>query len=766
MPASTILLALNDIPPGSVMADQLKRICEQLAEKGNDIARASTDEDALALVHSRADLSAALVSWDLRDDDGLVDRPAEGVLRALLRRFTRLPVFLVTTADTVDDLPLWVSRVICGYVWLLEDTPDFIAGRIVVAARRYQNELLPPFFRELRRFENSHEYSWHTPAHAGGVAFLKSAVGRALFDYYGERLFRTDLSISVGELGSLFEHTGPVGDAERNAARIFGADLTYFVLHGDSTADRLACHASIATDELVLVDRNCHKAIYHGLTLTGGRPVYLVPTRNGYGLMGPIPPGAMTRDAVNAQVARSPLTAGAVGEDPVYAVITNSTYDGLCYDAVRVAELLGASVPRLHLDEAWSAYARFNPLYDRRYAMSVDETTLPGEQRPTMISTQSTHKLLAALSQCSMLHIKNSTRSPVDHRQFNETFMMHATTSPSYPMIAGLDVAAAMMDGQSGVWLTDEAITEAIRFRQAVARIAQRLMAESDQPGWFFGTWQPDRVSDPNTGKTYSFAEAPLELLRTEPSCWTLDPGAKWHGFDGMDTGHCLLDPIKVTITCPGTDAHGTPSDMGVPARILTAYLDARRIVVEKTDAYTCLVLFSMGITKGKWGTLVDAMLDFKTLYDAGTPLAEVLPDLLTRHPDRYRGLSLRDLCTQMHDQLRATELIPLLDEAFTRLPHAVLTPAQTYQRLLRGGAEPVLLAELAGRTVATQVVTTPPGIPVLMPGENVGGNDEPTLRYLRALEALDHEFPGFPSETHGVHRDSSGGYWISCLRE
>ncbi|SFW70768.1 Orn/Lys/Arg decarboxylase N-terminal domain-containing protein [Amycolatopsis australiensis] len=765
MAGSTVLLALNDIPPGSVLDAQLARICEHLAADGHGVVRAGTDEDALALVQSRADLGAALVSWELPDSGGDRDVAAEAVLKALVNRFTRLPVFLVTSAASVDDLPLWVSEVICGYVWLLEDTPGFIAGRIGVAARRYRDEILPPFFRELRRFDDTHEYSWHTPAHAGGVAFLKSPVGRALFDYYGERLFRTDLSISVGELGSLFEHTGPIGDAERNAARIFGADLTYFVLHGDSTGDRIALHASVATDELVLVDRNCHKAIYHGLTLTGGRPVYLVPTRNGYGLMGPIPPAALGREAVADLVPRSPLADGAAAPDPVYAVITNSTYDGLCYDAVRVAELLGASVPRLHLDEAWFAYARFHPLYARRYGMAVDSGAVPDDVRPTVLSTQSTHKLLAAMSQSAMLHVKNAPRSPVEHRQFNETFMMHATTSPLYPMIAGLDVAAGMMDGPGGRWLVDEAVTEAIRFRQAVARIGRRIAAAGDRPGWFFGTWQPPEVGDPRTGQRYAFADAPLDLLRTEPSCWTLEPGADWHGFAGLEPGYCLLDPVKVSVTCPGTDARGTAADLGIPARILTAYLETRRIVVEKTDAYTCLILFSMGITKGKWGTLIDGLLDFKTLYDTGARLTEVLPRLVEDHPGRYAGLTLRDLCDQMHAHLRKSDLIPLLDSAFTHPPRPELTPARTYQRLLRGGTEPVRLAELAGRTVATQVVTTPPGIPVLMPGENTGGHDEPTLRYLRALEDFDRHFPGFPSETHGVARDAGGDYWITCLR-
>lgn len=559
MPGSTVLLALDDINSGSVLAAQLARICEHLAADGHDVVRAGTDDDALALVQSRADLTAALVSWDLEDADEVRDKPAEAVLKALLRRFTRLPVFLVTTAASVDDLPLWVSEAVCGYVWLLEDTPGFIAGRIGVAARRYQEELLPPFFRELRRFDDNHEYSWHTPAHAGGVAFLKSPAGRALFDYYGERLFRTDLSISVAELGSLFEHTGPIGDAERNAARIFGADLTYFVLHGDSTGDRIALHASIAIDELVLVDRNCHKAIYHGLTLTGGRPAYLVPTRNGYGLMGPIPVAALRREAVADIVARSPLAAGAAAADPVYAVITNSTYDGLCYDAVRVAELLGESVPRLHLDEAWFAYARFHPLYARRFGMAIDAETVPDAVRPTVFSTQSTHKLLAAMSQSAMLHVKNSPRSPVEHRQFNETFMMHATTSPLYPMIAGLDVAAGMMDGPGGRWLVDEAVTEAIRFRQAVARIGRRIATAGDRPVWFFGTWQPEEVVDPHSGRRHTFADAPLELLRSEPACWTLESDADWHGFPGLEPGYCLLDPVKVSVTCPGTDAKGTP---------------------------------------------------------------------------------------------------------------------------------------------------------------------------------------------------------------
>ncbi|MFD7660680.1 Orn/Lys/Arg decarboxylase N-terminal domain-containing protein, partial [Actinosynnema sp. NPDC059797] len=643
MTGSTILIATERAAEdNTVPAAKVAQVCAHLRECGHEVMVVHSTTDAASAITAQADLAAAVVSWELvggllRTSDTGPAVPG-GVLRMLLDRFSsRLPVFLLTTGDYSDETPLWVSEVINGWIWLLEDTPDFIAGRVDFAARQYLDHVLPPFFRELRRFDDTHPYSWHTPAHAGGIAFLKSPVGRAFFDYFGERLFRTDISVSVGELGSLFEHTGPVGEAERNAARIFGADETYFVLHGTSTSNRMIVHSAVANDEITLLDRNCHKAINHGVILTGARPVYLVPTRNGYGITGPIPPHRLTADAVREQVGRTPIASGAVRPDPSYAVITNSTYDGLCYDTARVTELLGASTRTLHFDEAWFAYGRFNPLYAGRYGMATDDVAVPREQRPTVFATHSSHKLLAALSQSAMIHVKSGGKAPFDRTRFNETYMMHGTTSPLYPMIASCDVAAGMMDGPAGNWLTTEAITEAVRFRQAMIRLGKRLADAGDRPPWFFGVWQPTEVTD----ERVPFHEAPLDLLRADPRCWALEPGAEWHGFRDLEPGFCLLDPVKVTITCPGVDALGEVSGFGIPARVVTAYLETRRIVVEKTDVYTFLVLFSMGITKGKWGTLLDALTDFKQLHDDGAPLGEVLPDLVKAHPERYRGLTL-----------------------------------------------------------------------------------------------------------------------------
>ncbi|AIV37994.1 Orn/Lys/Arg decarboxylase N-terminal domain-containing protein [Streptomyces sp. CCM_MD2014] len=765
MAEGLVLLAVEERPEdGSAAAGQLARIAEAIRESGLRVRWVVSATDAEAVLRTEAGVAAAVVAWDLPAATG--DGPGgAAVLRGIGRRFHNLPVFLVMAGEGLRELPLWVSQSVVGYVWPLEDTPAFIAGRIATAARTYRDNLLPPFFKALRRFDDAHEYSWHTPAHSGGVAFLKSPVGRAFHDYFGERLLRSDLSISVEELGSLFEHTGPIGEAERNAARVFGSDRTYFVLHGDSTCNRLVGHFSVTGDEIALVDRNCHKSVLHGLVVSGARPVYLVPTRNGYGLAGPLPPAEIAPESVAARGAASVLARDAVSTRPQYAVFTNSTYDGLCYDAVAAARAFAASTPRLHFDEAWFAYARFHPLYAGRYGMSVDEETFPGPDRPTVFATQSTHKLLAALSQGAMVHVRPAPRAPVEHDRFNEALMMHGTTSPLYPMIASLDVATAMMDGPQGRWLIDEAVSEAIRFRQEMVRIGRRIEAAGDRPPWFFGVWQPDAVTDPAGGERLPFDEAPPELLRTEPSCWHLAPGADWHGFPGLTEGYCMLDPIKVTLTCPGLDATGTMGEQGIPARALTAYLTTRGIVVEKTDSYTALVLFSMGITKGKWGTLLDALMDFKDLYDGDAPLERVLPGLVAAHPGRYAGRGLRHLCQEMHDHLREARLVELLDAAFQQLPEPVVPPQLCYRRLVRGGTERIPLADAPGRVAAAMVTVTPPGIPVLMPGESVGRQDGPLLRYLGALEAFDRHFPGFGSETHGVTRaPDTGHYLIECL--
>src|ERR1019366_309875 len=742
--------------------ETLRRIVAELSALVHEVFRSTTASDATALVTSDPSFGCLIVDWNLDHESG--ERPAEAILNRACRHNVRVPVFLMVEREDLDEVPLAVEEMVQEYVLVFEDTPSFVAGRIDYAWRRHTENLLPPFFASLVAFTESHEYSWHTPGHAGGTAFRKSQVGKAFYDFYGETVFRTDLSVSVGELGSLLDHSGAVGAAERNAARVFGAEWTYFVLNGTSTSNQIVAHSCVVAGDIVLADRNCHKSVNYALTVTDAIPVYLMPSRNGYGIIGPIPPAGLSPQAVADAVAASPLTRNATEQAPVYAVVTNSTYDGLCYRADRVVELLGESVPRVHFDEAWFAYARFHPLYRNRYAMH-DRTPAPGD--PTIFATQSTHKLLAAFSQGSMIHIRPSDRAPVEPSRFNEAYMMHGSTSPFYPMIACLDVASAMMDGPGGRALVGGAISEAIQFRKRVVTLGRELAKGSDGGApWFFGVWQPDEVRDPRSNTVSLFADAPDDLLETEPSCWSLEPQQSWHGFGELDSGYCMLDPTKVTLTTPGIDAAGHLAETGIPAPVVASYLDNHRVEVEKSGDYSLLLLFSIGTTRGKWGTLLEGLLGFKRAYDSGQSITEAIPDLAAAYPDRYGATTLRELCDEMHAEMRDRRTIELLDRAFGELPAPAMIPGEAYRRLVRARTERVPVSKMADRVSAVMVVPYPPGIPILMPGERAGAIDGPVLSYLLSLEDFDAKFPGFVHDVHGVQRDEHGIFAIECVSE
>ena len=754
------ILVVADIERERLAGETLRRIMAELTALGHEIVRASTAADASALVRSDPSFGCLVVDWNLEAGDG--SRPAEAVLEHASRHNRAVPVFLMVDRSDLDNVPLHIEEMVQEYVLVLEDTPSFVAGRIDYAWRRHTEKLLPPFFASLVEFTESHEYSWHTPGHAGGTAFRKSQVGKAFYDFYGEALFRTDLSVSVAELGSLLDHSGAVDQAEKNAARVFGADATYFVLNGTSTANQIVAHACVVAGEVVFADRNCHKSVNYALTVTDAIPVYLMPSRNGYGIIGPIPAERLSPQALAEAVNANPLAKGA--STPVYAVVTNSTYDGLCYRADQVVALLGQSVPRVHFDEAWFAYARFHPLYRNLYAMQ-DRVVAPGD--PTIFATQSAHKLLAAFSQGSMIHIRPSERAPVEPSRFNEAYMMHGSTSPFYPMIACLDVAAAMMDGPGGRDLVEGAIREAVQFRKRVVTLGREIAASPEAvASWFFGVWQPDEVHDPASDTVWSFADAPDELLEQEPSCWSLQANESWHGFGELDPGYCMLDPTKVTITTPGIDAAGHLAESGVPAAVVASYLDSHRVEVEKTGDYSLLLLFSIGTTRGKWGTLLEGLLAFKRAYDSGQALTEAIPDLAMAYPGRYGAMTLRELCDEMHAEVRAHGTIGLLDRAFGELPVPVSSPAEAYRRLVRARSERVPVSKMADRVAAVMVVPYPPGIPILMPGERAGAIDAPVLSYLLALEDFDAKFPGFAHDIHGVERDGNGVFSVECLTE
>lgn len=737
-----VLLIEDDLELSSAEGRAALMLKSELELNDIDVVSAPSGVDGRALFLSDAGLHGVLIDWTLGDDPAAPHAAAMDLIRFIRSRNEKIPVILLTDRGRSSGLSEEALTMVSELVWLMEDSAPFVAGRIEAAVKTYARGLLGPMASALIEFDLVHEYSWHTPGHTGGTAFQKSPAGRQFYDYFGEAMFRSDLSISVGELGSLLDHSGPIGDGEKYAAKVFGAHRTYTVTNGTSTSNRIIWMASVGRGQKIWVDRNCHKSNEQGITLTGAVPHYLMPTRNRYGIIGPIPPENLAADKLTA------------GGRPVHAVITNSTYDGLTYNVDRVIEVIGDALDRIHFDEAWYGYARFHPLYRGRFAMRGDIKAHPSGG-PTIFATHSTHKLLAALSQASFIHIRDG-RNPIDHTRFNESFMMHGSTSPFYPIIASNDVSASMMDGKGGEVLVEESIREAIAFRQMVTR----LWRDHDDSGdWFFQTWNPTHIQNPHTGKQEAFESASPDLLVTEPSCWVLHPGESWHGFD-LEDDYCMLDPIKVSVVTPGVNPDGSIAEAGFPATLLTAYLDAKGIVVEKTSDYAILFLFSLGITNAKWSTLVHALLAFKRDYDANAPLSDCIPAIAGFYPDS----GLRDLAAKMQAHMRDSGLLQTQARAFSVLPEMEMTPADCYQKLIANEVERIAVDDAAGRTAATGLVPYPPGIPMVMPGERLGTNDEPFLAYLRAIQAWDRVFPGFAHDTHGIESEE-GVYKLLVLK-
>jgi arginine decarboxylase len=745
--------------PETARGRRIRGIVAELQGRGIEVVEALSCEDGVASFESDAAVHCLLLDWTLGANDKRSHDESTKFLHAVRARSSDVPIFLMADRTIGEKVSVEVAQMMDEFIWTLQDSPAFIANRVTAALDRYLDRLLPPFSRALIEYNRDAEYSWAAPGHQGGVAFSKSPVGRVFLDAYGETLFRTDMGIERGSLGSLLSHSGPIGQSEAYIARVFGADRSYSVLNGTSASNRTIMTACVGDQEIALCDRNCHKSIEQGLALTGGIPVFLQANRNRYGVIGPIHPDQMKPASIQKRIAANPLATKARNKRPVYTVITNCTYDGMCYDARKAQDLLAQSVDRIHFDEAWYGYARFNPMYRDRYAMRGDAAADHPDDGPTVYATHSTHKLLSALSQTSYIHVRDG-KGAIDHGRFNEAYCAQASTSPLYALIASNEVAAAMMDGAAGQALTQDVIDEAIACRQGMARL-HRELAKKRQ--WFFAPWNAPTVR--HRGRKVAFADAPAKFLATDPSCWVLHPGDSWHGFADLPAGWCLLDPIKFGIVCPGMQDDGKLAKNGIPGDLVTAYLGQHGIVPSRTTAHMVLFLFSMGVTKGKWGTLLNTLLDFKCDYDANVPLAQAMPKVAAGAPDVYAGMGVKDLGDKMWEQMRKSRMAHWEAQAYASLPRPDMLPRKAFQKLMAGDAELVPLDKMANRIVGVGVIPYPPGIPIVMPGENIGPADGPWISFLRALLEWGEAFPGFAKEVEGtIEKDET--YWVYCLKK
>ena len=760
------ILFINDFSdysdhPSHRLNERLKELQSALSALGYQFTVVDSLPQATAMVAETPHFGGVGLFWSGKESDGA---DALHFLTTFRARNPETPIFLLSVESITHNLPIDLLKEMKEYIYLYSETPPFLANRIDRAIRRHYEAMLPPYFKTLKEFTEDGDYYWDCPGHMGGMAYLKHPVGAEFFKFYGENMFRSDIGVATAEMGDYLIHEGPPKKSEAIAAKEFGADWTFYGVGGSSTSNRIVAQGAVGANEMVAVDRNCHKSINHALTLSQARPVYLQPTRNGFGLIGPIPTKRLTKDHIDSLIAASPLTKDAISPAPTYAVVTNCTYDGFCYNVKDVVSHLGESVPRIHFDEAWYAYAKFHPLYKARFAMDVEDND---PHRPTIFAVQSTHKMLPALSMASMIHVKKSERAPLNFEDFNDAFMMHGTTSPYYPIIASIDVAVNMMSGQSGYSLVQESLEEAIAFRKSIVSIKRRLQEEEGEESWFFDLLQPREIYSEKENRHYSFEEAPIELLTHDPRAWQLRAGEDWHGFSDEDLADTdsMLDPVKVTITCPGITAQGIYEERGIPGYIMTRFLDDRRIEIARTGDYTLLILFSVGTTKGKWGTLVEALLEFKKLYDNDTLAIEAIPSLAAEG-DHYRNITLKALCQKMHEMMKSKEMMLKINNAVNSAPIAELTPAEAFQKVVRYQTEVVKLDDFRGRISATMVTPYPPGIPVLMPGERLSEEDTGVIAYLKALQEFDKAFPGFEHELQGVHIDEAGDFWVRAIVE
>ena len=723
----------------------IRMLAKAIETEGFEVLGVTSYGDLTSFAQQQSRASAFILSID---DNEFVEENQDALdnLRAFVEeiryRNEEIPIFLHGETRTSRHIPNEILRELNGFIHMYEDTPEFVARYILREARTYLDSLAPPFFKALTEYAADGSYSWHCPGHSGGVAFLKSPVGQMFHQFFGENMLRADVCNAVDELGQLLDHTGPVAASERNAARIYNCDHLYFVTNGTSTSNKMVWNSTVAPGDVVVVDRNCHKSILHAIIMTGAVPVFLIPTRNHFGIIGPIPKSEFEWANIQKKIDRNPFITDKTAK-PRVLTITQSTYDGVLYNVEEIKDMLDGKIDTLHFDEAWLPHATFHDFYGDYHAI--------GEGRPRckesmVFSTQSTHKLLAGLSQASQILVQDAENNKLDRDIFNEAYLMHTSTSPQYSIVASIDVAAAMMEAPGGTALVEESLKEALDFRRAMRKVDEEWGAD-----WWFKVWGPDDLSEDG-----------LE----ERESWMLHANDAWHDFGDLAPGFNMLDPIKATIITPGLGIKGNFSDkFGIPAAIVTKYLAEHGVIVEKTGLYSFFIMFTIGITKGRWNTMVAALQQFKDDYDKNQPLWKVLPEFIQKQP-RYEKVGLRDLCEKIHAVYKANDVAKLTTEMYLSDMIPAMKPTDAFAKMAHRKIDRVPIDDLEGRVTAVLLTPYPPGIPLLIPGEKF---NQVIVNYLKFAREFNEKFPGFETDNHGLVKEIVDGkavYYVDCVEK
>lgn len=642
-----------------------------------------------------------------------------------------IPVFAV--ADGTMELPV-------GRLHAVIDTNPtnkaFYGRQVDNAAQKYEEKLLPPFFGSLEQYVQAGNLQFDCPGHQGGAFFRRHPAGRAFYDFFGENVFRADLCNADVSMGDLLIHEGAPCAAQKAAAKIYNADKTYFVLNGTSASNKVVLNAVLAPGDLVLFDRNNHKSNHHGALLqAGATPVYLETARNPYGFIGGIDAHCFNEDYLRGLV-REVAPEKADQKRPFrLAVIQLGTYDGTIYNARQVVDSIGHLCDYILFDSAWVGYEQFIPMMKDCSPLLLEL----GPDDPGIFVTQSVHKQQAGFSQTSQIHKKDSHIKGQDryvpHKRLNNAFMMHASTSPFYPLFAALDVNAKMHEGELGKAFWLDCVKVGIEARKLLLKTCRHIRP-----------FVP-AVVDGRPWESFDTDEMAQDL-----KFFDFKPGEKWHAFEGYGEHQYFVDPCKFLLTTPGINTQtGEYEDFGVPATILANYLRENNIIPEKCDLNSILFLMTPAEDMAKMTHLVTQIKRFEDLLEADAPLSEVLPSVYSANEERYRGYTIRQLCQEMHDFYRSRNVKQLQKEMFRKahFPKMAMQPQEAHFEFIRGHVELVPLEKAAGRIAAEGALPYPPGVLCCVPGEVWG---DAVLQYFLALEEGINRMPGFSPELQGVY--------------
>ena len=737
----------------------IRALAQAFEGEGYEVMGVTSYGDLSQFAQQQSRASAFILSIDDEEFTPGPDLdPAVVNLRSFIdevrRKNADVPIYVYGETKTSRHLPNDILRELHGFIHMFEDTPEFVARHIIREAKSYLEGVQPPFFKALLDYAEDGSYSWHCPGHSGGVAFLKSPVGQMFHQFFGENMLRADVCNAVEELGQLLDHDGAIGESERNAARIFNADHCFFVTNGTSTSNKIVWHHAVAPGDIVVVDRNCHKSVLHSIIMTGAIPVFLKPTRNHFGIIGPIPQSEFEPEAIKAKVKSNPLLKGLNPENinPKVLTLTQSTYDGVLYNTETIKNMLDGFIPNLHFDEAWLPHAAFHPFYGAYHAMGKKRVR---PKEAMVYSTQSVHKLLAGISQASHVLVQDSQNHSLDRHLFNEAYLMHTSTSPQYSIIASCDVAVAMMEPPGGTALVEESIAEALDFRRAMRKVDAEYGND-----WWFKVWGPEELVEDGIGRSDSWIIKAEKKGRKKKN-----ENPNWHGFGDLADGFNMLDPIKATIVTPGLNLDGKFDKAGIPASIVTKFLAEHGVIVEKTGLYSFFIMFTIGITKGRWNSLLTALQQFKDDYDRNHPMWRILPEFCQKYP-KYERMGLRDLCHHIHSLYSKFDIAKLTTEMYLSDLKPAMKPSDAYAQIAHKNTQRVPIDDLEGRITTSLVTPYPPGIPLLIPGEVF---NKKIIDYLKFGREFNLQCPGFETDIHGLVevKDDQGKthYFADCVK-